>query len=42
MNDYIDPTVRADEAAYVFFGWLLPRPPPGGGGNINNGGIITR
>ena len=42
VNDYIDPTVRADEAAYVFFGWLLPRPPPGGGGNINNGGIITR
>lgn len=24
VNDYIDPTVRADVAAYAFFGWLLP------------------
>lgn len=28
VNDYIDPTVRADAAAYIFFGWMLPAPPP--------------
>lgn len=26
VNDYIDPTIQADDAAYLFFGWLLPQP----------------